>query len=162
MKPLVLGIGELAASREPGGVIKTFALGSCIAIVLYSPATRAAGMAHIALPDSSVNPEKTRTLPGYFADTGIPVLLQQMAAAAGRPEGKGLVVKLIGGASIMDDNNVFNIGKRNLLAIKKLLWSRGLGAVAEDVGGNYSRTVALDVGSGAVTISCPGRGQWQL
>jgi chemotaxis protein CheD len=162
MKQVILGVGELGASREPGSVIKTFALGSCIAVVLFSPVTRSAGMVHVALPDSLTNPEKARERPGYFADTGIPPLLREMAALGNRPEGKGLTVKLIGGASIMDNNGVFNIGKRNLLAIKKILWGHGLGAIAEDVGGNYSRTVTVDVATGTVSVSCPGRGQWQV
>lgn len=162
MKPVILGIGELAASREEGAVLKTFALGSCIAVVCFNPATRTAGMVHVALPDSKINPEKTRDLPGYFADTGIPSLLREMAALGTRPDGKGLIIKLIGGASIMDPNDVFSIGKRNLLAIRKILWGRGLGAIAEDVGGNYSRTVSLEVNTGTASVSCPGRGQWQL
>jgi len=162
MKQVVLGIGELAASREEGSVIKTFALGSCVAIILFSPVTRTAGMVHVALPDSKINPEKTRELPGYFADTGIPTLLREMVALGNRPNGQGLIVKLIGGASIMDPNDVFSIGKRNLLAIRKILWGHGLGAIAEDVGGNYSRTVSVDVNSGVVSVFCPGRGQWQV
>lgn len=162
MKQLVIGIGELAACKESGAVIKTFALGSCIAVILFSPTTRTAGMVHVALPDSKINPEKTRELPGYFADTGIPKLLREMAAIGNRPDGKGLIVKLIGGASVMDPNDVFSIGKRNLLAIRKILWGHGLGAIAEDVGGNFSRTVALDVSTGAVSVFCPGRGQWQV
>lgn len=162
MNQIILGVGELGASREAGTVIKTFALGSCIAVVFFSPVTRSAGMVHVALPESLINQEKARERPGYFADTGIPPLLRKMAALGNRPEGQGLTVKLIGGASIMDFNGVFNIGKRNLLAIKKILWGLGLGAIAEDVGGNYSRTVTVDVATGAVSVSCPGRGQWQV
>jgi chemotaxis protein CheD len=162
MKQVILGIGELAACRDAGATIKTFALGSCIAVICFSPATRTAGMVHVALPDSKINAEKSRELPGYFADTGIPFLLREMAVLGNRPDGRGLVVKLIGGASVMDPNDVFSIGKRNLLAIRKILWSHGLGAIAEDVGGNYSRTVSLEVNTGAVSVFCPGRGQWQV
>jgi len=162
MKSVILGIGELAACAEAEAVLKTFALGSCIAVVCFNPATRTAGMVHVALPDSKINPEKARDLPGYFADTGIPFLLREMAVLGCRPDGRGLTVKLIGGASIMDNNDVFSIGKRNLLAIRKILWGRGLGAIAEDVGGNYSRTVSVDVNTGAVSVFCPGRGQWQV
>ncbi len=162
MKVVVLGIGGLGASKEAGAVLKTFALGSCIAVVFFCPTTRSAGMVHVALPDSHINLEKARELPGYFADTGIPPLLREMARLSNRIGGKGLRVKLIGGASIMDDSGVFNIGKRNLLAIKKILWAHGLGAIAEDVGGNYSRTVSVDVATGEVTVFCPGRGQWQV
>lgn len=63
MKVTVIGIGELAASNEPGAVIKTFALGSCVAITLLDPPTRTVGMAHVALPDSRINPARAQLLP---------------------------------------------------------------------------------------------------
>ena len=71
-------------------------------------------------------------------------------------------VKLVGGASIMDKNEIFNIGKRNLLAVKKIMWAHGLGAVAEEVGGTISRTVSINVSNGEVKIFSPGRGTWTL
>lgn len=162
MNSMILGIGDIGASATHGTVIKTFALGSCVAVVLLDPANRSVGMIHIALPDSTINQDKAKSLPGYFADTGLPVLFREMTKTGSQPNGRGLKVKLIGGASIMDKNDTFNIGKRNVLAIKKILWAHGLGALAEDVGGNHSRTVAVSVDTGRITISCPGRGEWNI
>ena len=62
----------------------------------------------------------------------------------------------------MDPNETFKIGKRNVLAIRKTLWRFRLGAIAEDVGGNISRSVAVDMNTGKVIISSPGRGEWEL
>jgi len=62
----------------------------------------------------------------------------------------------------MDPNNTFNIGKRNALSVKKVLWKYGLGSVAEDLGATYSRTVSVAVSSGEITLSSPGRGDWKL
>lgn len=62
----------------------------------------------------------------------------------------------------MDDNNVFNIGKRNILAVKKTLWKYRLAARAENVGSTISRSVALDINTGRVKIWSPGRGEWEL
>ena len=162
MSQIILGIGDLGASNTPGTLLKTFALGSCVGLVLLDPKTRTVGMAHIALPESRINPQKAKERPGYFADTAIPLLLKEMARHGAPPQGRGLIVKLAGGASIMDPNETFNIGKRNLLAIKRILWAHGLGAVAEDVGGNFSRTLSVGVDTGEIIISCPGRGQWTL
>jgi len=162
MADLVLGIGEFGASRDPSAKVKTFALGSCVAITLLDPTTRTVGMIHIALPDSSINPQKIKERPGYFADTGIPLLLREMTRVSGASLTRRLVVKICGGASIMDPNDTFNIGKRNVLAVKKILWAQGMGPVAEDVGGNHSRTVMASVSNGEIQISCPGRGQWTL
>ncbi|SRR6056297_602994 len=162
MKDIVLGIGDLGVASTAGTTIKTYALGSCVAIIFLDPKTRCAGMAHIALPDSSINPEMRRKRIGYFADSAIPALLEAMVRNGTHPTAKGMIIKLVGGASIMDNNQTFNIGKRNLLAIKKILWTRGMGALAEDTGENFSRTVAVPVDTGEVIISCPGRGQWKI
>jgi len=74
-------------------------------------------------------------------------------------DGRSLIVKLVGGAAVLEASSSFDIGRRNLLAIKKMLWARRLGAVAEDVGGNISRTVEVTVAEGRVHIYSPGRGK---
>ncbi len=160
----VVGVGEFAVSNNPEEVVKTFALGSCVAVVFLHKPSRSVGLIHVALPESKISPEIVAKRPGYFADTGIPAILKAMAnlTGAGNNLAKGMVVKMTGGANVMDANNTFNIGKRNVLALKKILWPLGMGPVAEDVGGAFSRTVAVAVQSGRVFISCAGKGEWEL
>lgn len=162
MTDILLGVGELGAANTPGDRLRTIALGSCIAVIILDTKTKTAGMVHVVLPLSKTNPDKASNMPGYFADTGIPTLLKAMAQKGCSENGKGKVVKLVGGAQILDPNNTFNIGKRNLLAIKKILWKYRLGVLAEDVGGNISRSVAVDLGTGKTKISTPGRGEWEI
>lgn len=161
MARIFVGVGEFAASKSPGDEIKTMALGSCVAVIVLDPVNRIVGLLHVALPDSSINEAKSRDKPGMFADSGIPALLEEMAKY-GYKNGSRLIVKLVGGATIMDPKSTFNIGKRNILAVKKVLWKYRLGAIAEDLGNNYSRTVTIDVSNGRTIISSPGRGQWKL
>lgn len=162
MGQIILGVGDFGASNNPGDDIKTFALGSCVSVIFLDPKTRTAGMAHVALPDSTINKTKAAEKPGYFADTAIPALLERMAGFGCDKRGKGLIVKLCGGANVMDTNDTFQIGKRNALAIKKVLWSFGMGAIAEDLGGNYSRTVSISIADGRIMLSSPGKPNWQL
>jgi len=162
MGQIILGVGDFGASNRPGEEVKTFALGSCVSVVLLDPKTRTVGMVHVALPESSINKAKSTEKPGYFADTGIPALLAAMEKFGCNPKGKGMVVKLCGGANVMDTNDTFQIGKRNALAIKKILWKYGMGAVAEDLGGNFSRTVSVSVDTGEIVLSSPGRPNWKL
>lgn len=162
MGQMILGVGDYDASNIPEDTIKTFALGSCVCVIFLDPKTRCVGMAHIALPDSTINKAKAAEKPGYFADTAIPALLAQMAELGCDKRGKGIIVKLCGGANVMDTNDTFQIGKRNALSIKKILWSYGMGAIAEDLGGNYSRTVSISVAAGQVILSSPGKSNWQL
>ena len=159
---LMLGVGDFGATNAAGEVVKTMALGSCVAVVMLHPKTRSVGMVHVALPDSSINKDRARERPGYFADTGLPALMREMIRLGCNRQGRDLIIKMAGGARVMDPQNTFNIGKRNILAIKKLLWQQGLGAVAEDVGGKISRTVAVEVDTGRMILSSAGRPNWEL
>ncbi len=154
-----IGIGEWAVSNDPAETLKTYALGSCVAVMIYDTKLSIAGMIHIALPDSTVDEGRARQLPGYFADTGIPVMIEEMKK---RGAVRGNVwVKLAGGASLMDPNGFFDIGKRNILAAKRILWGSSLGPVAEDTGGSMSRTVSLVVAGGETSLSS-GQKQWTI
>jgi chemotaxis protein CheD len=161
---MVLGVGDLGASAQPGAIVKTYALGSCIAVIILDKKTRCVGMVHVALPDSTTSPEKAKTLPGYFADTGIPALFDAMRKAANGmlSTPADLIVKICGGANVADKNNVFDIGKRNALAIKKVLWKYGLAPRAEDTGGDYPRTVSVHQANGLVELSSPNKPNWKL
>ncbi len=35
MSDIIIGIGEIAVSNKPGDIIKTYALGSCVAVIMY-------------------------------------------------------------------------------------------------------------------------------
>ena len=154
-----IGIGYLKVTKKPGDEIKTYALGSCVAVILYDKKEKIAGMIHIALPDSAVNIEKAATLPGYFVDTGLPLFLKEFKKIGG--DRKSTVIKIAGGSSIMDENKTFDIGKRNGIAIKRYLWKHGLGVMKEDLGGNISRTVSIDTDTGKVLLS-NANNKWEL
>ena len=62
----------------------------------------------------------------------------------------------------MDENGVFNIGKRNYLAVRKILWKAGVLVSAEDIGGNLSRTVRLEVSSGKFWLRTAGEAEREM
>ena len=161
-KVIHIGIGDLNVTRTPGESLKTMALGSCVAVVMMDPATRAIGMVHVALPDSSIDRLRGLSQPGYFADTGIPSLMMKLAELGCDKRGYGFIVKIMGGANIMDSSGVFNIGKRNVLTCRKILWQMKLPIHAEDVGGEFSRTVEVEQDTGKIILSCPGKANWEL
>jgi chemotaxis protein CheD len=51
----------------------------------------------------------------------------------------------------------FEIGKRNYLMLKKILWQNDLLLEAEDIGGDRPRTMYLEVGSGRTWLSRNGQ-----
>ncbi len=160
MNIILIGIGELKSANIPGSMLRTFALGSCVGVALMAPRLKVAGLLHVALPDSSINRELALEKPGYFADTGIPILIKKMFDYG--CQYTDLIVKIAGGANIMDPEETFRIGSKNTLAVKKHLWRYKLGPVAEDVGDSITRTMTVAVDTGRILITSPGRGGWEL
>lgn len=127
---------------------------------LYDPDAKLGALIHIMLPDSTLNLEKARTNPLLFADTGLTILLKEFPRHGGHL-GRSLI-RLAGGASTQGNNDLFEIGKRNCAVIRKLLWRARVHIHSEDLGGSDSRTMILDVGTGALTIRVPGQPQRTL
>lgn len=149
-----MGVGEGEISHDPDSVLVTYALGSCIAVMLYDPLIAVAGMVHYMLPDSSMSSEKSNRRPWMFADTGISLLLQAVLDRGA--DKRRLIVSAAGGARLMDDSGLFDIGKRNCLALRKTLWKFGLLPQAEVTGGTAARTVRMEVGSGRIWLHTAG------
>ncbi len=147
---IVVDIADLTVSKDVDSSLITYSLGSCIGLVIYDPVARVGGLLHFMLPESSLSPEKAKNNPAMFCDTGVPKLFHaayEIGAVKNR-----LIIKVAGGAQLLDESKTFNIGKRNYLALRKLFWKNGVAINSEDVGGSVSRTLKLDIGSGTVTV----------
>lgn len=158
---LVVGVGDCKVTGDPLAELITYALGSCIAVAIWDPVTRVSGLLHFMLPDSTVDRNGNgREHPFRYADTGTPLLFR--GAYQEGADKRRLVVRLAGGAAVVNDNGVFNIGKRNYAALRKILWKAGVMVHAEDVGGAVSRTVRLNAGSGRMTVRATGEPEREL
>ncbi len=149
-----VGIGDMRVSDDPGVNIITYALGSCIGVAVYDPVAKVGGLLHIQLPSSAVDPSKAKKRPLMFADTGIPMLFKacyKLGARKGR-----MIVKIAGGSQLMDARGVFNIGKRNYAALRKIFWRNNVLIDAEDVGGTVNRTLRLSIATGEVSLRVSG------
>ncbi|MFQ5699656.1 MAG: chemotaxis protein CheD [Myxococcota bacterium] len=153
-KSITIDIADLQVSDDPEVVLVTYALGSCIAVMVHDPVRIAAGMIHYMLPLAKTSPEKAKNKPAMFADTGIPLLFEQLYALGCCKE--DLVVKVAGGGALYDDHGTFEIGKRNYTVLRKMFWKNQILIAAEDVGGNRSRTTRISVRTGVVTVRSQG------
>ena len=150
MEQIIVGVADCRVGSTPGQVLATFALGSCIGLSIYDHKAAVGGMLHYMLPDSTIDPARSRQNPFMFADTGIPKLVEKvLGCGASR---RRLVAHAAGGASMMDPQAVFDIGKRNYLALRKILWKAGILLAGEAVGGSNSRTIRLEIGSGRLWL----------
>jgi chemotaxis protein CheD len=147
---VVIGIGEFAVTTAPDAEIVTHALGSCVAVCLWDPVTHVAGMLHFLLPESKLNTDRAVRQPGTFADTGIPLLFQ-VAYKNGAVKSR-LRVQLLGGAAITGGPNGLDVGRRNALIAKRILWQNGVPVTGEALGGTDTRTVSLSAATGRVLV----------
>jgi chemotaxis protein CheD len=137
-------------SESPGEILATYGLGSCIGLAVYDPQARVGGLLHFMLPDSSIDAAGSAGNPFKFADTGIPQLLQMVC---GRGASKRrLIARAAGGASMVAGADVFEIGKRNYVAMRRILWKAGLLLHAEAMGGTQFRTMKLEIGNGRLWL----------
>jgi chemotaxis protein CheD len=158
-RSITVDIADLAVSNEPGCRLVTYSLGSCIGLAIWDPVAKVGGLLHYMLPESTIAPDKAQKQPSMFADTGIPLLFKSAYNLGA--EKKRLVVKAAGAAQVMDANGVFNIGKRNQLAMRKILWRNNVMIDKEDTGGVEGRTMRLDINTGVVTIKTK-NGEYEL
>jgi len=150
----VIGIGEWQVSREPGDLLRTYALGSCVALVLQHPLTMTTGLVHILLPDSVNHPCGHQKSPGYYADTAVPLLIRTVLGTAGVYSWSraGLSAKLAGGAAICPNDSYFQMGQRNIKTVEHLLRQYQIPLMGSDTGGTTSRTVTVEVATGTVVV----------
>lgn len=146
----VIGIGEYAVSQGEAHTIKTYALASCVAVTAYSPLKKVGGMVHVALPFPTGGDSKQR--PGYFATTGVPMLVDKLCQEFGCRKGE-LKIQIYGGAKSINENDIFNIGKKNIEAVIQILTNLKLKVHKLEVGGTNSRTIEMDLTTGYVKVS---------
>ncbi len=151
---IIVGVSDMKVSNQPGDMVVTYSLGSCIGLVLYDPVARVGGILHYMLPESALDKEKAANRPFMFADTGIPRIFKQ--AYKFDAIKKRMKVSVFGGAQILDQKGFFNIGKRNHMALKKIFFKNNVLVDHEEVGGNVNRTVRLEIKTGDIYVKTSG------
>ena len=141
--------------------ISTLGLGSCLGVVLYDPAKKICGMAHIMMPNSTMIRKNANRM--KFADTCLADMLDEMVRQGAR---KGdLVAKVAGGAQMFVkkcSHNLLNIGEQNIQAVHEFLTAANIPLVAEDVGKDYGRTIEFNPANGDLTIRSIGVGDFVI
>lgn len=153
---IVVGMADLNTCYSPDS-ITTIGLGSCVGIVLYDSLLKAAGLAHIMLPDSTQiikNGNRAK-----FADTGIDDLIKLMEDNYGVKKSR-LIAKIAGGAQMFNfqaQNEMLRIGDRNIRATRDNLKNHNIPIISEDVGANYGRTITFFPETGELHIKSYGK-----
>lgn len=154
---LIVGVSDMKVSNDPGAVLVTYSLGSCIGIAVYDPQVKAAGMLHYMLPESSLDKAKASSNPYMFADSGIPRLFKAVYELGGKKSRMRVI--MVGGSHVLDQQGFFNIGKRNEMAARKIFHRNNVVIDYADTGGNANRTIRLMVGDGRCALKVSGEGE---
>lgn len=154
-RDIKVGIADMKIARNEGRLI-TYALGSCIGITLYDPGIKLGALIHIMLPEATGDPKQMNIF--KFADTAIPETLRKLAVFGGRKS--RYICKIAGGAQMFTINSgagIGNIGERNIQSVRRVLQTEGIKIKSQDVGGNYARTMLMDLETGLVQLRIIGK-----
>ncbi len=151
---IIVHVSDAKVSNDPVDVIVTYSSGSCIAVSLYDTAIHTGGMLHYQLPNSKMDSRKAESKPSMFADTGMKMMVEKLTTMGANK--RRLQIKIAGAAEMDTGPKGFDIGKRNYLAIRKILWKNGMFIDAEDIGGYSPRNMYMDIANGAVTVRSNG------
>ncbi|GAB4445812.1 MAG: chemotaxis protein CheD [Anaerolineae bacterium] len=157
-----VSIGELVVSKNPEDSLVAYGLGSCVAVSMYDPVTKVAGMIHSLLPKAA-NANGGAKTPAKFVDEGIPRLVEAIQKAGGSKS--RVIVYLCGGAQMLAApgfKNSLNIGERNVDTAESILRASGFRIQARSTGGNSGRTVRMQVATGELTVKTLGEGEKTL
>ena len=147
---LVVGIADLKISKNPHTLV-TYALGSCVAIILHDPRRRMGALIHAMLPTPGSNRIDN---PAKYVSTAIPLALKKLVDRYGCHI-IDIESVIVGGARILNMGASINIGARNVEMARKVIREYGIRLVGEDVGGSHSRSVFYEISTGNVYVTSP-------
>ena len=157
---VIVGVSDMKVSNDSEAVLVTYSLGSCIGVAIYDAVAKVGGLLHYLLPESKLSPEKAIKNPYMFADTGIPSLFK--AAYNLGAKKKRMKVIVAGGSQVLDQRGIFDIGKRNDMAARKMFHRNNVITDFQNVGGSANRTIKLAVKNGDVWIKVSGKGETKI
>lgn len=130
-----LHAGQLAVATAPTAIATV--LGSCVAVCLWDPATRIAGVNHFLLPHHVERERSAR-----FGNVAVPQLVDAVVRA-GATRAR-LVAKVFGGASVLGVGpRARRLGDENAALALQLLEEARIPVLDRDVGGQRGRKLVF-------------------
>ncbi len=137
-----VGIGEIRV-EQGDSVLSAYGIGSCVVIVLYEREAKIGGLAHCLLPFGNEGDLK-------YPKGAVTELIRQMSYRGARLN--KIVAKLIGGAMMFGDLKKDAIGQKNIIEARKELRKLNIPIIAEDVLGDWGRSIIFKLENGEVEV----------
>ena len=144
MKKIVdVNTGGIEVSSD-GVILRSIAIGSCIAIAAYDVKKRTGAMAHVMLPGRA--PEK-ETQPARYAANAIDEIIDLMTrAGAGSCD---IEACLVGAGNVLEKEDD-TVCKANVKSVMQLLEEKNITVRATVLGGTERKGVFMDIEDGKV------------
>lgn len=131
----------------------TTVLGSCVSACIRDPSTGVGGMNHFMLPGNSQENVSTwggqECLTTRYGIAAMEILVNDILKRGARKD--QLELKLFGGGEVLS-MEVNKIGQRNIEFVRQFALTELMHAVAEDLGGPYSRKINYFPKNGKVMV----------
>jgi len=158
MKKIIdIQIGHVAAASGQT-VLKSSALGSCIAAAVWDAAGGIGAMAHIMLPGKAPNDKEPDEKTKYAVDA-IDAIVDEMAKAGSACEDIEAVI--VGGGNVLQKPED-TVCQSNIDSVLLRLGEKDIRVVAQAVGGIKRRGIVFDLESKIVLCSHGDSGEKQL
>lgn len=147
-----VGIADIESASSPD-ILRTV-LGSCVGVCLYDKEKKIGCLSHIMLP--AINERATNKK--KYADTAIPMMIEEMKKRGS--DITKVTAKIAGGATmfkISGNSMMGEIGKNNIKKVKEVLDEFSIRIIAEDVGGDFGRTIDFYTENGTLKIRSLGK-----
>jgi chemotaxis protein CheD len=151
---LIVGVADCQATNRAGAVVTTYALGSCLGVTCYDPVAKVGGLLHAMLANSRLH-HQAAARKAMFLDTGMADLVSRVQQCGGNP--RQFEFKVFGGARVLQADEYFNIGTRNVQAMREIAAQFSLRIRVWEVGGQVNRTIRLHLADGRVRLRMPGQ-----
>ena len=155
-----VGISEYRIASSPEELV-TYGLGSCLGVTIYDPESKRGGLAHTLLPKPRPGMDTSRK--SKFVETAIRLMVEELVERGAALD--CLEAKVFGGANMFESlqgEGGKSIGERNIDCARETLADLGIAITAEDVAGNFGRTLVFALATGKVTVKSVREGRKEL
>lgn len=139
-----LAPGELAVHAGPIN-IKTI-VGSCVAVCLWDPQRRIAGVNHYLLP----HPNGSDVADTRFGSIAMKKLIERVCSAGATRE--RLQASVIGGGSPLDAIKFGSVGEQNVNLALAVLRENGIRVIRQETGGAHGRKLLFNAQTGDLLV----------
>ncbi|MFC2048586.1 chemotaxis protein CheD [Elusimicrobiota bacterium] len=129
-------------------ILRSMALGSCVAVVVYDTKSKTGGIAHVLLPGKS--PRGNKINRRKYAFYAIDELIEKMLNSGAKRT--NIKASIVGGGNVLKKKDD-TISKANVHSVIECLTKKKIGIIGSSVGGIERRSVSLDIESGDILFS---------